>query len=227
MKRTRTPSRPAHSLARSPKQRIAIVALVLGVLVSLTATIAWFSRSDGHTSDTPPPTARNSAPTAPSSSAPTERAGSVPAPPKVTQPVKYAKAAAVTLWTYDTRHTSRTQHLAGLRAWMTSESRYADWDSVRGQVPDPLLWSRMADQKQHATATASDAHFPAAFNEALADDPAALTKAYVYFVTVTGKQSITWAKNDDGAEERSITLAVQCRPSTPCSLVAIAPRVAP
>ena len=110
---------------------------------------------------------------------------------------------------------------------MTSESRYADWASVAGLVPDPLLWSRMADQDQRATASVVEGHFPAAFNQALAEDPTAITEAYVYAVTVTGKQKIAWNKNGGGAEERAVTLAVQCRPGRACSLAAVAPRVAP
>jgi hypothetical protein len=114
-----------------------------------------------------------------------------------------------------------------MEAWMTKESEYGDWASVAAQIPDPVLWSRMADQKQRATATISEGHYPAAFKQALSEDPAAITKAYIYAVTVTGKQTITWTKGGGGAEDRSITLAVQCRPSADCSLVAIAPRVAP
>jgi hypothetical protein len=110
---------------------------------------------------------------------------------------------------------------------MTKESEYGDWASVAAQIPDPVLWSRMADQEQHATATIAEGHYPAAFKQALAEDPAAITTAYIYAVTVTGKQTITWARGGTGAEDRSVTVAVQCRPSADCSLVAIAPRVAP
>ncbi|HEX5542471.1 MAG TPA: hypothetical protein VFX60_13070, partial [Micromonospora sp.] len=139
----------------------------------------------------------------------------------------FAKAAAEMLWSYDTRDTSREQQLAGMEAWMTTESEYSDWASVSAQIPDPTLWSRMADQEQHAIATITEAHYPAAFKQALAEDPSAITEAYIYAVTVTGKQTIAWAKGGGGAEDRSITLAVQCRPSVDCSLVAIAPNVAP
>ncbi|WP_308405680.1 hypothetical protein [Streptomyces tardus] len=204
-----------------------VAALALTVLVCLTAVIAWATRSDNHSPQQPPAAAESSAPATPPPSTPAARPGSVPAPPKVADPLSYAKEAAVMLWSYDTRDTRRAQQLAGMRDWMSSEETWADWDSVRGQVPDPLLWSRMSDQKQCATATASTAHFPSAFQEALAEDPAAITKAYVYFVTVTGRQTLSWAGDGGGAEERAVTLAVQCRPKATCSLIAIAPRVAP
>ncbi|MFC9489795.1 hypothetical protein ACFTZM_27370, partial [Streptomyces hydrogenans] len=133
----------------------------------------------------------------------------------------------VMLWSYDTRATARDQQLAGMHAWMTTEKKYTDWTSTQAQVPDPLLWSRMHDQAQYATATVSAAHFPSAFKQALAEDPAALTEAYIYAVTVTGKQTIAWKDGGGGAEDRSVTLAVQCRPSADCALVAIAPNTAP
>ena len=158
---------------------------------------------------------------------PSSASGPVAGPPRISDPVEFAKAAAKMLWSYDTRTTSQAQQLAGMEAWMTKESEYGDWASVSAQIPDPVLWSRMADQKQHATATISEGHYPAAFKQALSEDPAAITKAYIYAVTVTGKQTITWTKGGGGAEDRSTTLAVQCRPSADCSLVAIAPRVAP
>lgn len=112
-----------------------------------------------------------------------------------------------------------------MRAWMTDETAYADWPSVSGQVPDPVLWSRMADQDQHATASITEGHFPSAFKAALADDPSAITKAYIYVVTVNGKQQISWKKGGGGAEDRAVTLAVQCRPGHDCALAAIAPNV--
>lgn len=149
----------------------------------------------------------------------------MPTPPQIAEPVAYAKAAAQMLWSYDTRDTSRDQQLAGMRAWMTTETRYADWASVSGQVPDPVLWSRMADQDQHATAHVTEGHYPSAFKQALADDPSAITEAYIYVVTVNGKQQIAWKKGGGGAEERAVTLAVQCRPNHDCTLAAIAPSV--
>lgn len=131
------------------------------------------------------------------------------------------------LWSYDTRSTSHAQQLVGMETWMTKESEYSDWASVSAQMPTPALWAQMADQRQRAAATITDEHYPSAFKQALADDPSAITEAYIYAVTVTGKQTIRWAEGGQGAEDRSLTLAVQCRPSSDCSLVAIAPNVAP
>ncbi|MGW0137535.1 hypothetical protein [Streptomyces calvus] len=217
----------AYGVDWSPNRRITLIVIVLTCLLALTAMTAYFTGRDGpHRAPSPAP-----APT--SSSSPeakeltAEKGGSVPRPPRISDPVQFAKATTEMLWSYDTRTTSHEQQLAGMEAWMTKESQYNDWPSVSAQIPDPVLWSRMTDQKQHATATVSEAHYPAAFKQALAEDPAAITEAYIYAVTVTGKQTITWAKDGSGAESRSITLAVQCRPSADCSLVAIAPRVAP
>jgi hypothetical protein len=90
-----------------------------------------------------------------------------------------------------------------------------------------VLWSRMADNDQHATASVTEAHYPSAFKQALAENPTAITEAYIYAITVNGKQQIAWKTGGGGAEDRAVTLAVQCRPNHDCSLVAIAPRVAP
>ncbi|MFI9755751.1 hypothetical protein [Streptomyces collinus] len=209
----------------SPNRRIALVAIVLACLLAVAAATAYVAGRGGqhHAPSTAPDTTSGSSPEA---TKPEAETGSVPRPPRVSDPVTFAKAAAQMLWSYDTRTTSHTQQLAGMEAWMTKEGQYSDWASVSAQVPDPTLWSRMADQQQHATATVAEAHYPAAFKEALADDPAAISEAYIYAVTVTGKQTITWT-NGGGTEDRSITLAVQCRPSADCSLVAIAPNVAP
>lgn len=223
-KRSPSLSLSSYGTGWSANRRIALVALVIAVLLALAATVAWLSASgSGHQDpdgSAPAPTHSPSSP----ESAP-ESAGSVPKPPQIAEPVAYAKAAARMLWSYDTRDTGRHQQLAGVRAWMTKESKYADWASVSGQIPDPVLWSRMADQAQHAKAAVEEGHFPGAFKQALADDPSAITKAYIYAVTVNGKQQIKWKKGGGGAEERAITLAVQCRPGHPCSLAAIAPNV--
>ncbi|CBG70378.1 MULTISPECIES: hypothetical protein [Streptomyces] len=211
----------------SANRRIAIVASILAVLLAIAGIIALLTGGrDGH----PAPDAAAPAPAhSPSSSEPAPKpssgSGSVPTPPQIAEPVAYAKAAAQMLWSYDTRDTSRDQQLAGMRAWMTTETRYADWASVSGQVPDPVLWSRMADQDQHATAHVTEGHYPSAFKQALADDPSAITEAYIYVVTVNGKQQIAWKKGGGGAEERAVTLAVQCRPNHDCTLAAIAPSV--
>lgn len=211
----------------SANRRIAIVASILAVLLAIAGIIALLTGGrDGH----PAPDAAAPAPAhSPSSSEPAPKpssgSGSVPTPPQIAEPVAYAKAAAQMLWSYDTRDTSRDQQLAGMRAWMTTEPKYADWVSVSGQVPDPVLWSRMADQDQHATASITEGHYPSAFKQALADDPSAITEAYIYVVTVNGKQQIAWKKGGGGAEERAVTLAVQCRPNHDCTLAAIAPSV--
>ncbi|MBT2363926.1 hypothetical protein J7E88_00880 [Streptomyces sp. ISL-10] len=217
----------SYGIGWSANKRIAIVALVVTVLLATAAAVAWLS---GNGNGRPGPDHAVAAPaSSPSSSEaapkPAAGSGSVPKPPQIAEPVAYAKAVAQMLWSYDTRNTSRDQQLAGMRAWMTNEPTYADWASVSGQVPDPVLWSRMADQDQHATASVTEGHYPSAFKQALADAPSAITKAYIYVVTVNGKQQIAWKKGGGGAEERAVTLAVQCRPNHDCALAAIAPSV--
>ncbi|WP_055495483.1 hypothetical protein [Streptomyces sp. TP-A0356] len=222
-----TLSLSSYGVGWSANRRIVIVALVVTVLLAIAAAVAWLSGSGNAHRD--PTAARPATAHRPSSAepAPTAEAspGSVPEPPQIAEPVAYAKAAAQMLWSYDTRDTSRDQQLAGMRAWMTKEPKYADWASVSGQVPDPLLWSRMADQDQHATARVTEGHYPGAFKQALAEDPSAITEAYIYVVTVNGKQQIAWKKGGGGAEERAVTFAVQCRPGHDCALAAIAPSV--
>ncbi|MGC0405294.1 hypothetical protein RKD27_007938 [Streptomyces sp. SAI-126] len=218
-----------YGLGWSPRQRVSVIAIGLAVLLVLAAVVALLTgRTTAGDSQAAAPSTGPSSSTAtsagPSASAGT---GSVAKPPQLADPVAFAKTAAAMLWSYDTRTTSRVEQLAGMRAWLTSETKYADWSSIAAQVPDPVLWSRMADQDQYATATITEAHYPSAFKEALADDPSAITAAYIYAVTVTGKQQIAWTKGGAGAEDRSITLAVQCRPNASCSLVSIAPSVVP
>ncbi|MCY0940230.1 hypothetical protein [Streptomyces antarcticus] len=208
-------------------RRILVAAVVITALLGAAGLTAWFTARGGQPETGPSraaPTPSSPAGTAPKPSVGT---GSVPAPPKVTDPLAYARAAAVLLWSYDTRTTSRDQHLAGMNAWMTSETKYTDWTAISGQVPDPVLWSRMADNAQYATAAVGEAHFPSAFKQALAENPSAITEAYIYAVTVTGKQTIAWQNGGGGAEDRAVTLAVQCRPSSDCALVSLAPSVAP
>jgi hypothetical protein len=208
-------------------KRIAIVASAVAVLLAIAGVVALMTGGgNGHLA----PDAVAPSPTGgPSSSEaapePSSGSGSVPKPPQISEPVAYAKAAAQMLWSYDTRNTNRDQQLSGMRAWMTTETTYADWASVSGQVPDPVLWSRMSDQDQHATASVTEGHYPSAFKQALADDPSAITKAYIYVVTVNGRQQIAWKKGGGGAEERAVTLAVQCRPNHDCTLAALAPSV--
>jgi hypothetical protein len=224
---------PAHPASWSPPaRRIAIIAVAAAVLLALAGTTAWLTGR--RSANAPAPAAEPS----PATAAPSQRSpapappsaagtGSVTAPAHITDPLGYAKAAARLLWSYDTRTTSRDQQLAGMRAWMATGTKYANWPAVAAQVPDPVLWSRMADNQQYASATITEAHFPSAFKQALADDPAALTTAYIYAVTVTGTQRITWKDGGAGAESRAVTLAVQCRPGRDCALVDIAPTVAP
>ncbi|MEU3092768.1 hypothetical protein ACWCQ0_41590 [Streptomyces massasporeus] len=217
----------AFGVGWSTNRRIAIITSVVAVLLAIAGTVALLTGSgNGHqapdTATAAPAGSQSSTEAAPK---PSSGSGSVPKPAQIAEPVAYAKAAAQMLWSYDTRDTNRDQQLAGMRAWMTTETKYADWASVSGQVPDPVLWSRMADQDQHATAAVTEGHYPGAFKQALAEDPSAITEAYIYVVTVNGKQQIAWKKGGGGAEERAVTLAVQCRPNHDCRLAAIAPSV--
>ncbi|MCZ0997581.1 hypothetical protein O1M63_04605 [Streptomyces mirabilis] len=227
------PKRPlslsGYGLGWSTRQRVSVTAIGLAVLVVLAAVVALLTgrtpASDNQTAAPPSgPSSSTATSAGPSASA---AVSSVAKPPQLADPVAFAKAAAAMLWSYDTRTTGRDQQLAGMRAWLTSETKYADWSSIAAQMPDPVLWSRMADQNQYATTTITEAHYPSAFKEALADDPSAITEAYIYAVTVTGKQQIVWKKGGAGAEDRSVTLAVSCRPNANCSLVSIAPSVVP
>ncbi|MBQ0855469.1 hypothetical protein J8N05_45710 [Streptomyces sp. BH-SS-21] len=219
----------SYASGQPAKRRITWAAAGLACLLALALVIALLTAR----SDQPPATAGASAtPSGAASLSATAdsavRGGEVADPPRTSDPVAFAKAAAAMLWSYDTRTTSRSQQLAGMQAWMTGEDAYGDWTSVLAQVPDPTLWSRMADQEQRSTAAIVEGHYPAAFRQALAENPSQITKAYIYAVTVTGKVTLAWKRAEaGGTEERSLTLAVQCRPSADCSLVAIAPTVAP
>lgn len=226
-KRSLSLSLSSYGLGWSANRRTAIVAAAVAVLLAIAAIVALLTGSgNGYQA---PDSAAPALAISPSSSEaapkPSFGSGSVPKPPQIAEPVAYAKAAAQMLWSYDTRDTSRDQQLAGMRAWMTTETKYADWTSVSGQVPDPVLWSRMVDQDQHATAYITEGHYPGAFKQALAEDPSAITEAYIYIVTVNGKQTLSWKQGGGGAEERAVTLAVQCRPNHDCTLAAIAPSV--
>ncbi|MFJ4828799.1 hypothetical protein ACIP79_02505 [Streptomyces sp. NPDC088747] len=225
-KRLPSLSLSSYGLGWPANQRIAIIALVVAVLLAIAGAVAWLSGggSSHQAADSAAPAPAHSPFSSEAAPGPTAGSGSVPKP-QIADPVAYAKAAAQMLWSYDTRDTSRDQQLAGMRAWMTTESKYADWASVSVQVPDPVLWSRMADQDQHATASVTEGHYPSAFKQALAEDPSAITEAYIYVVTVNGKQQIAWKKGGSGAEERAVTLAVQCHPDHDCTLAAIAPSV--
>ncbi|MEW2305376.1 hypothetical protein AB0958_36405 [Streptomyces sp. NPDC006655] len=202
------------------------VASFLAVLLAVAGLLAYLTRAEG-----PASTQHSSTPTStPQAASPEATEGereAVASPPRTSDPIVFAKAATKVLWTYDSRSFSRAEHVAGLRRWMTGEKKYADWESVSDQIPNPVLWSRMHDNRQHASATVGEGHFPQAFKTALAQDPGAITEAYVYAVTVTGNQSIAWKGAGSGAESRSTTLAVQCRPDKACALVGVLPSVAP
>ncbi|WJY50070.1 hypothetical protein QRN89_09725 [Streptomyces chengbuensis] len=215
-----------HGAPSSVLRRASIGGIVLAVLLAVAGLVAYVTRAESPAAPkaTPAPASSSASP----SPAATAHAGvAVVAPPRTTDPIEFAKAATKVLWTYDTRSFSQAEHMAGLKRWMTDEKKYADWKSVLDQVPSPVLWSRMRDNGQHAGATVGEGHFPQAFKTALAQDPGAITEAYVYAVTVTGKQSIAWKGSGAGAESRSTTLAVQCRPDRDCALVGVLPNVAP
>ncbi|MFJ9679343.1 hypothetical protein ACIRP2_14905 [Streptomyces sp. NPDC101194] len=212
------------------RRRALLGTAVLAVLVALAGLAAYLTREGRSPSDTaaPPP----SSPTASSSSAapsgPHTRPRTLPVPPKTHDPITYGKAAAAALWSYDTRAYSQPELRNALRGWLTTESKFADPASVDQVVPSAVLWREMAANEQVATAKINEGHFPHAFTQALQDDPGAITQAYVYAVTVSGKQSIRWkGASAGGAESRSTTLAVQCRPNDPCALVGVMPSVAP
>ncbi|MBC2902125.1 hypothetical protein [Streptomyces cupreus] len=216
----------AYGAPSSVLRRALLGGLVLAVLLAVAGLLAYLTRAESPTATQPSPTP-TSTQRAASPEATTGKGAAVAAPPKTSDPIVFAKAATKVLWTYDTRSFSRAEHVAGLKRWMTGEKKYADWESVSDQIPSPVLWSRMHDNGQHASAKVGEGHFPQAFKTALAQDPGAITDAYVYAVTVTGKQSIAWKGSGSGAESRATTLAVQCRPDRACALVGVLPSVAP
>ncbi|MEU2868692.1 hypothetical protein ABZ769_05725 [Streptomyces olivoreticuli] len=221
----RTAALIARAASWSTNRRLAAGIAALTVLAGAAGLTAYLTADTDKRTGSPAPAATSSPSSAPSAGSGSN--GSVGSPPSTRDPVEFAKAAAGALWSYDTRQTTQPQHLAALKAWMTPESKYTDWDSVASQVPDPTLWSRMHDNGQYATAKVGEGHMPQTFTKALGDNPGAITEAYVYVVTVSGKQSIAWRGGGAGAEGRAITLAVQCRPDRDCALSGVAPRVAP
>jgi hypothetical protein len=211
------------SEARKIRLRVLLGMLILAILLMVAGLLAHLTRpvapSPGKVTS---PATRNA-----ETSAGPPGSDAAPQPSSAEEPLAYAKAAAVALWSYDTRSRSQPDQLALVHRWLSKEADVVDTDSVDSQVPSPTLWGRMADSGQHATATASDARFPEAFTEALHEDPGRLTEAYVYAVTVTGKQTIAWnGSPKGGAESRTATLAVQCRPHHACALVGVLPAVA-
>ncbi|GJF32659.1 hypothetical protein KNE206_53590 [Kitasatospora sp. NE20-6] len=228
---TNSPSHDGDSLLRRRLLIGLVVLVVAGLLAGLCARLAG-GGSPGH----PAPAAGTSAQTIsspvvstqPTVPAATSEAGpGVARPPHTSSPTAFATAFATALWTYDARAVDQQRFVNGLRLWLTSESVYADGASVQGQVPDPVLWSRLRDTGQTSTATSVLAHVPDAFTRAVAKDPGALATAYIYALTVTAKVNLAWDGGGRGAEDRAITLAVQCRPQRDCALAAIAPTVYP
>ncbi|MFD4025376.1 hypothetical protein ACFWRV_17930 [Streptomyces sp. NPDC058576] len=212
------------------RRRALLGTAVLAVLVTLAGLAAYLTREARSPSDTasPPPSSPTASSSPATSSGPHTRPRALPVPPKTYDPITYGKAAAAALWSYDTRAYSQPELRKALRGWLTTESKYADPTSVDQVVPSATLWREMAANKQVATAKINEGHFPHAFTQALQDDPGAIAQAYVYAVTVSGKQSIRWKGSAaGGAESRSTTLAVQCRPNHPCALVGVMPSVAP
>ncbi|MFG2816173.1 hypothetical protein [Streptomyces sp. NPDC048410] len=215
------------------RRRALLGTAVLTVLVALAGLTAYLTRDSR--SPTEPPAPPSSSPTAASSAAPPSGrpsprtgAGDLPVPPETHDPVAYGKAAAAALWSYDTRAYSQAELRKALHGWLTREAKYADPASVDKVVPSAVLWKQMAANHQFAEAKAYEGHFPHAFTQALQQDPGAITEAYIYAVTVSGKQSIAWKGSSvGGAESRSTTLAVQCRPYRSCALVGVLPSVAP
>ncbi|MFD9503421.1 hypothetical protein [Streptomyces sp. NPDC060035] len=228
------PSRSSSPGGASRVRRRALLGTaVLVVLVALAGLAAYLTRdgrepskaSAAHMSS-PLPSSSTASPSGPPT--PSAHPHALPAPPKTHDPIAFGKAAAAALWSYDTRAYSQAELLTALHAWLTTEAKYADPASVDKVVPSPLLWKEMAANGQFATTKVNEGHFPDSFTQALQADPGALTQAYVYAVTVSGKQSIAWkGAPDGGAESRVTTLAVQCRPNQPCALVGVMPSVAP
>ncbi|MBU6533205.1 hypothetical protein [Streptomyces mayonensis] len=222
------PASAGERLWRGPSsvgRRAAIGGAVLAVLLAVAGLAAYLTRAESPSAPKAAP--RPSSASASASSPKPDSGSAVTEPPRTRDPVTFAKAATRALWSYDTRTYSHAQQLAALKRWMTDEDKVADWRSVAAQVPSPVLWSRMHDNRQHADASIGEGHFPQAFKSALRQDPGAITDAYVYAVTVSGKQSITWKGAGAGAESRSTTLAVQCRPHHDCALVGTLPNTSP
>ena len=224
---------PAHSSnpggASRVRRRALLGTAILVVLVALANLAAYLTRDSRQTSNSPASQASSAAPSSPTTSpSPSAHRHVLPVPPETHDPVVFGKAAAVALWSYDTRAYSRAELLAALHGWLTTESKYADAASVDAVVPSAGLWKEMAANGQFATAAVNEGHFPDSFTQALQADPGTITQAYVYAVTVSGKQSIAWNGSPaGGAESRVTTLAVQCRPSRSCALAGVMPSVAP
>ncbi|NEA37718.1 hypothetical protein [Streptomyces sp. SID11385] len=228
---------PSPRATSGVRRRALLGAAVLAILLATTGLTAYLTR-DGNESSAAKAVATpssSSAPSSPSPSSPSQSAATpdgrgvpLPAPPDTRDPVGFAKAAAAALWSYDTRAYSHDELVEALHGWLTPEPKYADVASVDAVVPSAALWKELAANGQFATATVNEGHFPDAFSKALRENPGSITQAYVYAVTVSGKQSIAWkGAPAGGAESRAITLAVQCRPSRACVLAGVLPAVTP
>ncbi|MET9086080.1 hypothetical protein ABZX77_30100 [Streptomyces sp. NPDC004237] len=215
------------------RRRALLGTAVLVVLVALAGLAAYLTRDSRTSSKALAPQVSSASPSSPTASAsaslpPRGSRSALPVPPSTHDPITFGKAAAAALWSYDTRAYSQHELLAALHGWLTNETKYADTASVDALIPSRVLWKEMAANGQFATATVDEAHFPDSFTQALQADPGAITTAYVYAVTVSGKQSIAWnGSPHGGAENRVTTLAVQCRPSRPCALAGVLSAVAP
>ncbi|RPK48676.1 hypothetical protein EES39_09130 [Streptomyces sp. ADI92-24] len=228
---------PSHSSnpggASCVRRRALLGTAVLVVLVALAGLAAYLTRDGREPANAPAPHASSTSPSSSTASpsgslSPRSRPHSLPIPPDTHDPIAFGKAAAATLWSYDTRAYSQAELLTALHRWLTTETKYADPASVDAVVPSPVLWKEMAANGQFATAKVNEGHFPDSFAQALQANPGTITQAYVYAVTVSGKQSIAWNGSPaGGAENRVTTLAVQCRPSNPCALAGVMPSVAP
>ncbi|MCX5314769.1 hypothetical protein ACWD8L_00535 [Streptomyces sp. NPDC005133] len=215
------------------RRRALLGTAVLVVLVALAGLAAYLTRDGRTPSKEPVPRAGSAAPSFPAplpsgSPSPSTRPSALPAPANTHDPIAFGKAAAAALWSYDTRAYSQAELLTALHGWLTTETKYADPASVDTVVPSPVLWKELAANGQFATAIVNEGHFPDSFTQALQASPGTITQAYIYAVTVSGKQSIAWNSSPTGgAENRVTTLAVQCRPSHPCALAGVMPSVAP
>ncbi|MEV7085863.1 hypothetical protein AB0O07_08205 [Streptomyces sp. NPDC093085] len=228
---------PSHSSnpggASRVRRRALLGTAVLVVLVALAGLAAYLTRDGRGSSEADPPPASSPSASSPSASPsgsppPRSHPRSLPAPPDTHDPIAFGKAAADALWSYDTRAYSQAELRTALHGWLTAEVKYADPDSVDAVVPSAALWKEMAANDQFATAKVNEGHFPGSFTQALQANPGTITQAYVYAVTVSGKQSIAWKGSPaGGAESRVTTLAVQCRPSRSCALAGVMPSVAP
>ncbi|MFE4514057.1 hypothetical protein ACFRMQ_07650 [Kitasatospora sp. NPDC056783] len=228
------PQPKSHSADSTLRRRLLIglgVLLVVGLLAGLLARLAGgghAARTDPQPTSPPQPGSSAGIPAGPHASASPGGAGATVArAPHTSSPTEFGEAFAQALWTYDSRKVTQPDFASGLRLWLTPESQYADGDSVAGQVPDPVLWSRLRDNGQTSTAGQASAHVPDSYTKAIQQNPAAFTEAYIYAVTVTAKVTVAWDGGGQGAEDRAITLAVQCRPGNDCALASFAPTVYP